>query len=301
MENRIVIDTTDFTNIGYKDIIQVGNKQYSVIGESKEMRFGIEDPKFWVKRVYDVDTQERKIIKLVFYETFVTTLAGIKINCYRDPDKEAAILDLVANHPLFMHGSSFQDVKGNNVRVLDVVRGQNLYVYIDSLEMKHDAYYQQILPGILKQCIKAFEAIGFLHENGFRHGDVRNDHLIIERSTGNYVWIDFDYDFNAKENPFSLDLFGMGNILLYAIGKGFHLYYSIANEPKKYGDLVNNITSEDFSILDRSRFLNLKKFYPYIPKLLNDILMHFSEGADIYYESAYELIEDLKRCVYSIF
>jgi len=301
MENRIVTDTSEFTKIGYKDIIQLGDKRYSVIGESKEMRFGIEDPKFWVKRVFDVDTKERKIIKLVFHEEFQTTLAGIKINCFRDPEKEAKILQVVQNHPLFMHGYSFADSKGNNVRVLDVVRGENIFVYIGSLEMKHEKYYNEMLPGILRNLIKAFEAIMFLHNSGFRHGDIRNDHLIMERNTGNYVWIDFDYDFEAGENPFSLDLFGMCNILLYVIGKGFHLYYSIVHDTRKYGDLVNNITKEDFSILDRSRFLNLIKIYPYIPKLLNDILMHFSEGADIYYESAYELIEDLKRCVYSIF
>ncbi|MBU3918270.1 protein kinase [bacterium] len=301
MESKTITDTSDYYRIGYKDIIRLGEKEYYVIGDAKEMRFGIEDPKFWVKRVYDVETKDRKIIKLAFFETFQTTLVGIKINCFRDPQKEANILKLVENHPSFMHGTSHQDSAGNNVRVLDVVRGKNIYVYIESLEMTHEKYFHEVLPGILKKLIKAFESILFLHKNGFRHGDIRNDHLIIESSTGNYVWIDFDYDFDANENPFSLDLFGMGNILLYTIGKGFHLYYSIVREPRKYGDLVERITAEDFSILDPSRFLNLQKIYPYIPKLLNDILMHFSGGADIYYESAYELIEDLKRCVYSCF
>ena len=301
MAGRIVTDTTEFHRIDYKDIIEVGNRQYSVIGDAKEMRFGIEDPKFWVKRVYDLETKERKIIKLVFYESFVTTLAGIEINCFRSPLKEAKILELVKDHPYFMQGQAFDDEKGNNVRILDVVRGQNVFVFVDSLHMKHEKYFQEVMPSILTKIIKAFEAIMFLHSHGFRHGDIRNDHLIMERASGNYVWIDFDYDFETSESPFSLDLFGMGNILLYVIGQGFHLYYSISHDEQKYGDLRNRITKEDFSILEPSRFLNLKKFYPYIPKLLNDILMHFSEGADIYYESSYELIEDLKRCVYSIF
>jgi hypothetical protein len=301
MASRVVTDTTEFHRIGYKDIIQVGDKQYSVIGDTKEMRFGIEDPKFWVKRVYDLDTKERKIIKLVFHESFVTTLAGIKITCFRSPTKEANILNLVTEHPCFMQGQAFNDEKGNNVRILDVVRGQNIFVFVDSLYMKHEEYFHNVLPSILTKIVKAFEAIMFLHNNGYRHGDIRNDHLIMERTTGNYVWIDFDYDFETSENPFSLDLFGMGNILLYVIGKGFHLYYAIVHDEQKYGDLAQRITKEDFSILEPSRFLNLKKLYPYIPKLLNDILMHFSEGADIYYESSYELIEDLKRCVYSIF
>ncbi len=301
MANRIVTDTTEFDRIEYKDIIEIGNRQYSVISDAKEMRFGIEDPKFWVKRVYDLESKERKIIKLVFYESFITTLAGIKINCFRSPLKEANILELVKGHPSFMQGQAYDDEKGNNVRILDVVRGQNVFVFVESLHMKHEQYFHEVVPSLLTKIIKAFEAIMFLHKNGYRHGDIRNDHLIMERSSGNYVWIDFDYDFETSENPFSLDLFGMGNILLYVIGQGFHLYYSISHDEQKYGDLRNNITKEDFSILEPSRFLNLKKFYPYIPKLLNDILMHFSEGADIYYESSYELIEDLKRCVYSIF
>ncbi|MBU2511160.1 protein kinase [bacterium] len=300
MEPRIFTDTSDFCRIDYRDIIEVGGKQYRVIGNAKEMRFGIEDPKYWVKRVVDMETEERKIIKLVFYETFKTTIAGVTINCFRDPEKEAKILDLVQDHTLFMHGKYYADSKGNNVRVLDIVRGTNVFVFIDSLEMPHERYFYEVLPTILINLIKAFEAIQFLHSNGFRHGDVRNDHLIIENSTGNYVWIDFDYDYDSAENPFSLDLFGMGNILLYTIGKGFHLYYSIIHDTT-YDDLKERITLEDFSLLEPSRFLNLRMLYPYIPKLLNDILMHFSGGAGISYETAYELIEDLKRCVYSTF
>ncbi len=300
MENRIFRDTSDFYKIDYRDIIEVGEKRYRVTGHAKEMRFGIEDPKFWVKRAVDLDTKESKIIKLVFHETFKTTIGGVTINCYRDPEKEANILDLVKDHNLFMHGISFADSKGNNVRVLDIVRGTNIFVFIDSLEISHERYFSEILPPILFKLIKAFEAIQFLHLNGFKHGDIRNDHLIIEKRTNNYVWIDFDYDYDSAENPFSLDLFGMGNILLYTIGKGFHLYYSIIND-SSYGDLKDHIEIEDFSLLEPSRFLNLRKLYPYIPKLLNDILMHFSEGAGISYETAYELIEDLKRCVYSTF
>jgi hypothetical protein len=35
--------------------------------------------------------------------------------------------------------------------------------------------------------------------------------------------------------------------------------------------------------------------------MLNDILMHFSQGTHIYYETVDELLEDLNRCLYSIF
>ncbi len=301
MDSRVFTDTTAFYDINHKDFISLDNKVYKVLGNARELRFGVEDPKFWVKRVIDTETNERKIIKLVFYEAFDTTLGGVKIRCFRDPEKESDILNLVKHHPFFMHGFSSRDSEGNNVRVLDVVRGTDFFVYIDSLNMKHEQYFQTLLPGILKRLTKAFEAIRFLHINGFRHGDIRNDHIIIENGTGNYVWIDFDYDYYAPENPFSLDLFGMCNILLYAIGKGFHLYYSITHDSFQYGDLGDKITEEDFSLLDPSRLLNLKKLYPYIPGRLNDILMHFSGGASIFYETADELIEELNTCVYAIF
>ena len=60
-------------------------------------------------------------------------------------------------------------------------------------------------------------------------------------------------------------------------------------------------SSDDFSILNKWRFINLRKLYPIIPKALNDLLMHFSQGADVYYEAVDELIEDLSRCLYSVF
>jgi len=301
MSGRSITDTTDFYNINSKDLILLDNKEYRVIGNAKELRFGIEDPKFWVKRVIETSTNERKIVKLVFHETFDTTLGGVKIKCFRSPDKETDILKLVEHHPFFMHGTSAKDSKGNNVRILDVIRGTNFFVYIESLNIKHEEYFHTLLPVIIKQLVKAFEAIRFLHINGFRHGDIRNDHIIIENDTGNYVWIDFDYDYSAPENPFSLDLFGMCNILLYAIGKGFHLYYSITHDALQYGDLEDRITIDDFSLLDPSRLLNLKKLYPYIPDRLNDTLMHFSSGSSIFYEIVDELIEDLDRCIYTIF
>ncbi|MHC4707635.1 MAG: protein kinase, partial [Planctomycetota bacterium] len=133
----------------------------------------------------------------------------------------------------------------------------------------------------------------------FKHGDIRNDHLIIERDTGNYVWIDFDYDFDTEENPFSLDIFGLGNILLYAVGKGFHNLYMINNDSFTYGDLIDRLEPGDFCVLDKRRLINLRKLYPFIPMMLNDILMHFSNGADVYYETVDEIIEDLNRCLYS--
>jgi hypothetical protein len=298
---RQFTDTSDFFAIDNGDEILIGGKRYIVKGFARESRFGLEDPKFWVKRVADAETGERRFIKLTFFEAFETSIGGVKIKCFRNPAKEGEILKLVENHPSFMQGEAYLDIKGNVVRVLDVVHGPNFFNYIDRYKMRYEDYFQQVLPGILKRLIPAFEAIRFLHINGFKHGDIRNDHIIINRDNGAYVWIDFDYDYEATENPFSLDIFGLGNILIYAIGRGFHNLQMISSDERTYGELTNRIELNDFSILEKRRFINLRKLYPTIPKMLNDILMHFSQGAHVYYEVVDELLEDLNRCLYSIF
>lgn len=301
MVERLVTDTTNFLSIDYGDIILIDQKRYKVTGNERERRFGMEEsPKFWVKKAIDTETGEKKIIKLTHFETFETSLGGIKIQRFRNPDKEGDILELTQDHPYFMHGTVHRDSKGNNIRVLDIVPGANFFVHIASLKMDYETYFRTELPGILKNIVRAFEAIRFLHINGRKHGDIRNDHLIVEKDTGNYVWIDFDYDYQSSENPYGIDLFGLGNILIYAIGKGFHTHYAIKNSPV-YGDLINRVKPEDCSLLDQGRFLNLKKLYPVVPSTLNDIIMHFSRDANVYYELAEEIIEDLNRCLYAIF
>jgi len=293
--DRQTPDLSDFTSIDCGQEVCLGARKYRITGFELERRFGIEDPKFWVKRAVDLQTGEHKLLKFAFFESFYTTLGGVRIRCFRDPEKESRVLEVMENHPLFMHGTSFRDDKGNNVRVLDIVRGSNFLVRLGGLAMDHRTYFETRLPSILENLIKAFEAIRELHLNGLRHGDIRNDHLIVEHSTGNYVWIDFDYDYDAPENPFSLDLIGMGNILLYAVGKGFHELYMIATDQGRYRDLIDRIDIDDFSLLDKSRFMNLKKIYPYIPEALNDILMHFSRGTQVFYETTDEFLEDLRN------
>lgn len=298
MDGR-TIDNSDFFSIDCGDEIKIGGRVYRITGHEKERRFGIDDPKFWVKRAVEPLTGDRKIIKFAYFESFETTLGGVKIRCYRNPDKEGDILELMRGHPLFMQGEVFRDDQGNNIRVLDIVRGLNLYVKIENLMLDHRTYFETHVPGILRRLIPAFEAIRELHVKGFRHGDIRNDHLIFENSTNNCVWIDFDYDYEAPENPFSLDLFGIGNILLYVLGKGFHELYGIAADNGRYNGLIDRIDANDFSILDKSRFMNLKKIYDYIPEPMNNILLHFSKGTQIFYEWIDELLEDLHQAMAS--
>lgn len=301
MKNRQFKDTTDFFSIDYGDEIVLKGRRFMVTGHERERRFGMDDPKFWVKKAVELESGERRLLKLCFFESFYTTLAGVRIRCFRDPEKEAKILELVEGHPHFMQGESLRDEKDNNIRILKVVNGKNLFLLIDSISMPYEEYFHKVMPAILRRLITSFEAIRFLHTNGFRHGDIRNDHIIVQKETGNYVWIDFDYDYEAEENPFGLDLFGMGNILLYVVGKGFHNLYAIKNETWIYNDLVERLEPGDFSILDKWRLTNLQKLYPFIPVALNDILMHFSGKAGVFYETTDEIIEDLNRCVYSHF
>ncbi|WDP91904.1 MAG: protein kinase [Desulfobacter sp.] len=298
MEKHRIRDTSDFYSIDKGDILLVDGQEFKVIGHAKEQRFGIEDPKFWVKKVINLNTRDIQYIKLAFFETFQTNLGGVNINCFRSPEKEGKILELVDGHSLFMQGKTVFDPKGNNIRILDVVRGQNLLQYLGNFnDLSYEAYFRTILPGILRKLSTAFEAISFLHRNGFKHGDIRNDHLFVERTTGNYVWIDFDYDYETTENPFSLDIFGLGNILTYTIGKGFHTAYMMRNDKETYGEVLSRLTADDFSVLDQRRLVNLKKLYPVIPSTMNNILMHFSKKTEIFYERVDEIIEDINRCV----
>ena len=42
---------------------------------------------------------------------------------------------------------------------------------------------------------------------------------------------------------------------------------------------------------------NLRKVYPYVPRSLNNILMHFSSASEVFYFTVSELLEDLMPCI----
>jgi len=146
---RTFLDTSEFYDIDAGDEIHAGNRIFRVTGYEHERRFGSEDPKFWVKRVIETSTNERKIIKLAFSEKFETIHGGIRILCFRDPDKESRILELTRGNPFFMQGVTLRDSKNNNLRVLDIVRGTNLHVYLDNLFLDHQTYFYTVFPRVL--------------------------------------------------------------------------------------------------------------------------------------------------------
>ena len=288
---RIHTDTTNFFNVEYGDVALLGGKPYLIRHNAREGRFGVDDDvKFWVKRAIDLESGSLKIIKLVFYEKFTVHIADICFECFRSPKKEARILDLVAGHNNFMHGYSIEDEEGNLVRVLDFIEGKSLHSHIMSMDLDHQTYFLNHFPRILESFIECITAVGFLHQHGEKHGDIRRDHILIDRHSKQYRLIDFDFNYRHRENIYGYDLFGLGNVLIFLVGKGDVLLPDL----KKQGhSALGNLREEDLNIVFNNRVANLKKIYPYIPEALNRILMHFSKGANLFYENTLQLLDDL--------
>jgi len=289
----VFTDTTEFMSISYGDVIQVGGRHFLVLGDERERRFGMEDPKFWVKRCTELETGQYRILKLEFQETFDQHIGPLTITCHRSAAKEARILKLVAGDGRFMQGVTFKDERGNLVRVLERVQGRRLDLSVEDIRADHRTYFHELYPDILERFIRACKAILFLHQNGESHGDIRRDHLYVDHASGEYCWIDFDYGYDTTENPFGLDLFGLGNILAFITGKGVHTIQDRANADMD-GPLI---TESDCSLFFRHRIVNLRKLFPYVPEELNRVLMHYSANSDVYYETVPELLAELEPCL----
>ena len=288
---RIHRDTTNIFRVEYDDVVVLGGKPYLIRHNAKELRFGLEDEvKFWVKRAIDLGNGRLKIMKLVFYENFMSRIGDIEYECFRSPKKEARILDLVSGHKNFMHGYSIQDEKDNLIRILDFVKGKPLFAYVENMELGHEAYYYEQFPGILDHFYECVQAIRFLHEHGEKHGDIRRDHILIDSDKGQYRWIDFDINYRHRENIYGYDLFGLGNVLVFLVGKGDLL---LPDLKKQKHPALSTLREEDVNIVFNNRVVNLKKIYPYIPEALNQVLMHFSKGANWFYENTEQLLEDI--------
>lgn len=291
---KLYADTSDFTSIDYGDVLHVDNRYFLVVGYTREGRFGIdEQPKQWVPKVYDLESGERKIIKLVFHETFKLQLGGLRVTCYRSPEKEGRVLDLVNGNHRYMQGYSALDEAGNLVRILDIIRGKRLDTVINMMDYPHLSYIEDHVEDILRKFLISVEAIAYLHAYGFKHGDIRRDHVYVDSETGAYRWIDFDYDFYLPERPFALDLIGLGNILLYILGKRNFRPVDVLEHPDMGEKILESLHVNDLSLLAGDRIFNLKKLYPYIPDCFNDILLHFHAGTSVMYDSVGEFYEDL--------
>lgn len=286
----VFTNTTEFMNIGYGDVIALGGRHYLVMGDESERRFGMEDPKFWVKRCLELESGQYRILKLEFQESFDQHIGSLTITCHRSATKEARILRLVAGDVRFMQGQGVKDEAGNLVRVLERVAGRRLDLNIEDIHTSHREYFFDVYPGILERFLAACRAIHLLHQHGETHGDIRRDHLYVDHKTGDYCWIDFDYGYDSVENPFGLDLFGLGNILSFITGKGVHNIQAVDTD-------ALGITEADCALFFRNRVVNLRKLFPYIPEDLNLVLMHYSSESEVFYETVPELLADLEPCL----
>ncbi len=293
---KIVTDTTEFMNIWRGHVVRLADRFFLVVGDMKEGRFGIDDqPKFWVKKAIDLESGEEKILKLAFHEEFAIRIGLLRLRCYRDPLKESRLLDSVRGDPRFMQGWTAADECGNPVRVVDFIRGRDLYRYLQDLPMDHRTYFDTVLPGILRQLVGAFEAIAKIHQCGFHHGDIRNDHILIDAQTNELRWIDYDF---CQDIP-DFDVWSLGNVLLYVVGKGEHTFHEVSTGRLQLVPGIE-LTRHDASAFFKHRIINLAKLFPWIPPELTDILMHFSYETQVFYETVEQLLDDLRPAVESL-
>lgn len=287
---RVFTDTTEFMAIARGDVVSLEGRLFLVRGDMREGRFGLdEDPKFWVKSALCLETGAEKILKLVFHEEFRIRVGLLAIRCRRDPEKEAAVLDAVRGDRRFMQGETRRDEAGNPVRVIDFIRGGSLYDQVRAPGTDHREWCRARLPGVLARLLPAVEAIRDLHARGFRHGDVRNDHLIVDAETGEYRWIDFDLEPDVPD----FDVWSLGNVLLLAIGAGEHTFRAAAAGRVGAPAPGTLLGPEDASAFFAHRVMNLRKLFPWVPSDLNDVLLHFSFGTDRFYETVEEILADL--------
>ena len=288
---RLITDTSDFFRVEYDDVVLLGDTPYLIKGYEKEGRFGLDDqPKYWVRRAVELTTGQTRIIKLVFHEEFETTVGEVAIKCFRSPKKEARILDLVREHRNFMHGRWVLDSAGNNVRILEFIHGRRYDEVVVEYGTDHYDYLHNFFPAVLDQYIELVQAIKFLHDHGEKHGDIRRDHILLDRDLNRNRWIDFDYNYLHGESMFGFDLHGLGNILIFLTGRGDLLVPDLYYHQRETFD---RLWGEDLNISYKNRVANLQKIYPYIPNSLNLILLHFSFGANIFYETTDQMLDDL--------
>lgn len=282
-----VIDNADnyaVINPGMVLRLEVGD--YYILGEAKEGRFGIDDqPKLWVKYAIDLADGARKIVKLPFLEQFEINVGPFRLRCNRNPDKESRVLATVAGDKRFMQGVTVHDRLGNNIRIIEQIRGSSLYRRVEDLDMPHEVYYREVLPALLVDVLGCFDALAHLHAKGEQHGDVRNDHLWFDADLQRYRWIDFDYEANYLD----YDVWSVGNVINFVVGKGTHTC-------KDARETVC-VEPDDAMVFFTHRLANLRAVHPHISPEINEILMRFSLEATEFYESVADIVSDLRAVV----
>ena len=295
---RVIKDTSDCMRIQRGHVLNLGGRDFVIEGNRHETRFGIGDqPKYWVFGAIELNTGRRLILKTVFHEEFTVHIGVFKVRCYRSPQKEADVLDLVRGDRRFMQGYTETDASGNPVRIIDYIKGPSIFEYIHNNRKTHETYYHEELPAMLHRIAGCMEAIKFLHDHGTCHGDIRNDHIIIDAETGEYRWIDFDLNQHVSD----FDVWSMGNILNYTVGQGINSFHTVLKDDRFPEQVRSSLKQEDGSAFYEYRIINLKKLFPYIPPRLNDILMHFAIKPRGSYGTMDELLSDYREMLQADF
>ena len=286
--------TSHYMSIERDHIVDLEGDPFLIRGNEREGRFGLDDqPKFWVKRALDLNTGQMHILKLVIQESFKVSVGAREVLCVRSAKKESKVLNLVRGDPRFMQGRTACDSRGNPVRVIDFIRGTDLLTHLDSVRVPHEEYCRTLLPAILAKVADNVAALGRLHDAGLCHGDIRNDHLLVERETGSYKWIDFDLDQGFSD----FDVWSVGNILQYVVAKGFMTFRGAVDT---WPELSGKLSRDDASVFFPHRVMNLRKIYPYLPEKLNEVLLRFSFGTGACYDRISQITDDLAECVASM-
>jgi len=283
-------DTTRYMSIDWGHVVGLGGKHYLIRGHEKEGRFGIaEQPKFWVKRALGLEDGVKYILKMTIHENFRIEVGEREFRCWRNPEKEARILEITRGDHRFMSGRAVEDRAGNLVRVLDFIRGEDLLSRLRGVELSHQEYFHALFPGVFARTMESLRALKLVHEAGLCHGDIRNDHIFVEQDGGAFRWIDFDLD----QGTVDLDVWSVGNLLHCVAAAGF-VTFKIAGQlaPAR----VDRLGPADASVFFPSRVMNLARVFPCIPGSLNDILMRFSKSAHIPYENLDQILGDLEAC-----
>ena len=289
---RVWENTASFFNIASGDVLRLGGNDYYVFGDAKEGRFGMDDePKPWVKYVYDLTAGDKKVVKLVFDETFSTRVGFFLIKAKRSARKEAEMLDAVRGHPNFMQGFSVRDTGNNLVRILDFISGRSIFNHVLECRLDHATYYTTLFPTLLDNLIICIDGMRFVAEKGLHHGDIRNDHILIESGTGIYKWIDFDYTVTHLD----FDLWSLGNLIIFAAAGGLLLHRDVIEHPEKYPLRRSDITAGDCSLYHKYRIANVRKVYPYISKRLGAICLRYAIGSVRLYEGYDAMLDDLRN------
>jgi len=230
-------------------------------------------------------------VKLVFEESFTTRVANEAFECMRSAAKEARILEVVRDHPSFMHGRAVADAAGNLVRIIEFIQGDTLLAYFGARGgLKHEEYTERLLPQMMAKAWHCFSGIAFLHTQGFCHGDIRNDHLILDDTDGRARWIDFDF----TRPSLTFDVWSLGNVLNCVVAKGFVTFHNLQlTRP----DLASKVDRSDASIFFPHRVMNVDKIYPWIPQRLVPILRRFAVAGTTRYERADQVVSDLGDCM----